>query len=124
MSSKSFLDQKLGLISITLFWLAVIMAVQTAQAGSDKHRLSWTDNTATTMTIGFRPVSGTDHHVTAGKSANGADWRRYEVTATRSWSGLTNQFVKLTGLDPDEAYHYKVCDSEELLVEDVVQNGP
>ena len=100
-----------GLVCMTLACLTTI-PVHNAQAATDKFRLSWTDDPATTMTIGFRPVSGSDHHVKAGKNANGANWQRYEVSATRSWSGgFNSKFVKMEGLEPDTAYHFKVCDA-------------
>ena len=110
MQSKTLFNHQLSLVYITLFCVAAI-AGRNAQAATDKYRLSWTDDPATTMTIGFRPVSGNDYHVQAGRDANGAGWQRYEVTATRSWSGFNSKFVKMTNLDPDTAYHFKVCDA-------------
>lgn len=109
MNMKFFHKQKSAFVLGILF---CCISVQHGYAATDKYRLSWTDNTATTMTIGFRPITGTDYHVMAGNNADGTGWLRHEITATRSWSGFSSQFVKLTELTPNSAYHFKVCDSE------------
>ncbi|MES9884344.1 MAG: DNRLRE domain-containing protein, partial [Sedimenticola sp.] len=83
-------------------------------ADTDKHRLVWTQDPASTMTIGFSPVSGTDFHVKMGATTSENQWQRYDITNTRDFDGsgqLISHFVKATSLVSDTAYHYKVCDS-------------
>ncbi|WMN60584.1 pre-peptidase C-terminal domain-containing protein [Pseudoalteromonas xiamenensis] len=94
------------LVSLTAVGLSL-----SAEAGSLYHRLIWDGNAQTQATIGFTPNGGNDHHVMWGSSNNEATWQRANVTASRSFSSLSSQFVKLTGLSANSKVYYRVCDS-------------
>lgn len=97
--------------SSLLVGLTVLGLSQSAQAGSQYHRLVWDTNGQTAATIGFTPNGGSDHHVVWGSSAIESTWQRANVTAKRSFSTLENQFVKLSNLTPNSSVYYRVCDS-------------
>ncbi|MCG8670047.1 MAG: choice-of-anchor J domain-containing protein [Pseudomonadales bacterium] len=92
-------------------------------AASDLHRLAWTDDPATTMTVAWRLTSGTDPHVMWGTSSNTATFTRANVSRTSDYynaardsdipaNHLITQFVDFTGLTADSSYYFQICDSE------------
>lgn len=104
--------------------LAALLALagcnQVSYAASDLHRLAWTDDPATTATLGWRLLSGSDPHVMIGTSSDGTGWIREEVDETTEMlhpgdaasETLETQLARITGLTSDTAYYYQVCDSE------------
>ena len=95
-------------------------AGESVLAASDLQRIAWTDDPSTTATIGWRLVSGTDARVEYGTASDGTGWTSHNVDEVRSMQhpddsvGLTldTQLARLTGLNPDTAYYYQICDSE------------
>ncbi|CAM3592536.1 pre-peptidase C-terminal domain-containing protein [Pseudoalteromonas maricaloris] len=82
-------------------------------AASDYHRLVWDASPSTSATIGFTPTSGTNHIVKYGSTTDEQSWQSAAVSATYTFDGgLSSSFVKLTGLTPDSAVYYRVCDSQ------------
>ncbi|MCK5673938.1 MAG: fibronectin type III domain-containing protein, partial [Spirochaetales bacterium] len=87
---------------------------------TSEYRLVWTDDPATTMTIGWTQAGGSDPHVVAGLKSNGSDWVRMEVdfqttfdnTLHAEGSSLTSNFINAKGLNPDTSYYFKVKDSD------------
>ncbi|GEK10265.1 pre-peptidase C-terminal domain-containing protein [Pseudoalteromonas peptidolytica] len=84
-----------------------------SMAASDYHRLVWDAEPSTSATIGFTATSGTGHIVKYGDTTDEQTWRSGAVSATHTFdNGLSSSFVKLTGLTPNSAVYYRVCDSD------------
>lgn len=100
-----------SLLLMTLWMLATV-----SEATTDKYRIMWRDNPATTMVIGWNQVSGSNASVHYGISDFGTNWSAYPNTANVSQSnnsfGMSNQFVRLTGLQPNTAYYFVIRDSQ------------
>ena len=119
-----FPDFALALKKCFLLTFAALFIVagnfQPAQAASDKYRLAWTDDPATTMTIGWCQISGTPAEIKYGTDSSLAEFdtdsfvttQVYNNTVHPEGSPLTSHFVTLTGLIPDTAYYFTVTDSE------------
>lgn len=109
---------RLGLTAICFSGL-VLMATMT-QAETDKYRLVWNDNPATTITIGWCIISGSDPYVKYGtdpklgtySTDTNVTTQVYDNTAHPEGTALTSYFVKLTGLASNTAYYFRVTDSE------------
>ncbi len=96
-----------------LVTLAMASAASYANAGSTYHRLIWDADPATQATIGFTPSGSNNHHIKYGTTTDQQTWITKNVTATRSFSSLQSQFVKLTGLPANSPVYYKVCDDSD-----------
>ncbi|WP_394199843.1 pre-peptidase C-terminal domain-containing protein [Shewanella waksmanii] len=80
-------------------------------AGSQYHRLIWDASPQTQATVGFTPDGSSNHVVKFGLSTDETTWQTLAPTATRTFaSSLTSHFVKLSGLTPNSAVYYRVCD--------------
>lgn len=111
-------------IFITFMFVSAVIffaALNSAWGESDKYRLVWTDDPATTMVVGWCQVSGSDPHVMYGLSPDKTDWVRKEIDAVTLYSNpgdgadppvLSSNFVQLAGLLPDTAYFFTVSDSD------------
>ncbi|MDA3939600.1 MAG: choice-of-anchor J domain-containing protein [Spirochaetia bacterium] len=112
----SIFRKRISILLLTLFTLTTMHIF----GETDQYRLVWTDDPATTMTIGWTQSGGSDSHVEGGLKADGSDWQRIEVdfkttfdnTLHAEGSLLTNNFVKAKGLEPDTAYYFAVKDSD------------
>lgn len=112
-------SKRKSLLSILLFMLLGIQSLM-LQAATDLHRLTWTDDPATTMTIGWRQSAGTFSHVKYRIKQNLADWINNSALVQYNYSNsinglpdtLNNSFVKLINLLPDTDYEYKICDTD------------
>ena len=101
-------------------WLLVLLMATASWAASDKFRLVWTDDPATTMTIGWCQVSGdatgvkygTDAALAGAATDTDITTRVYDNTVHPEGPALTNYFVTLTDLIPDTAYYFAVTDTE------------
>ncbi|MCG8313900.1 MAG: endonuclease/exonuclease/phosphatase family protein [Pseudomonadales bacterium] len=93
-----------------------------ALAEADLYRLAWTDDPATTMTIGWRQASGSPLSVEY-RVAGTSTWNTHSTIATSNYQNLVqdpndaahtlvSQFATLTGLAADTAYEFRVVDSE------------
>ncbi len=86
------------------------------QAATDYYRLSWRADPATTMVVGWRQSGGTNATVHYGTTDHGTNYASYPnslgVSRTTTAKGMTHQFSRLTGLQPDTAYYFVVRDSQ------------
>ena len=95
--------------------------VSSGESPIHQYRLVWTDDPATTMTVGFGQMDGADPYVKFGTTADLADAMTQETIASTTYANprdggdpdkvLESYFAKLTGLTPDTAYHFQVCNS-------------
>lgn len=85
-------------------------------ANTDKYRLTIRDNPATTIVIGWNQVSGSNPVVYYGKTDYGTNWTNYPYSSSPdrqvSYKGMSNQYVRLTGLEPNTAYYFVIRDSQ------------
>ena len=103
-----------------LIMLFFALSVTNVFGETSEYRLVWTDDPATTMTIGWTQTGGSDPHVVAGSKPDGSDWVRMEVdfqttfdnTLHTEGSLLTSNFITAKGLKPDTAYYFEVKDSD------------
>ncbi len=86
------------------------------QAATDYYRLSWRADPATTMVVGWRQSGGTNATVHYGTTDHGTNYASYPnslgVSRTTTAKGMTHQFSRLTGLQPDTPYYFVVRDSQ------------
>ena len=93
-----------------------------ALAEADLYRLAWTDDPATTMTIGWRQATGSPLSVEY-RVVGATTWNTHSSISTSNYQNLVqdpndaahtlvSQFATLTGLSADTAYEFRVVDSE------------
>lgn len=117
-----------NLLSKTLLALSLAAVLSTplvaavkpsTPGGADLIRLTWTDDPATTMTIGWRQASGDTPYLLFREKGSTGEWTREEVTVTRTLHNprdaagvdLVSNFTKLTGLQPNSDYEFAIGDS-------------
>ncbi|MFA0964304.1 Ig-like domain-containing protein [Roseivirga sp. BDSF3-8] len=87
-----------------------------ATAATDKYRVMWHDDPATSMVIGWNQASGTSPVVYFGKADEGPNYSAYPYSKTPdrsvAYKGMNNHFARLTGLEPNTAYYFVIHDSE------------
>jgi hypothetical protein len=111
------MGQRLGTILILLS-LAVASSHGQARGSpsTDKYRLVWNDDPATSVVVEWNQLSGSDPAVYYGPEDHGTDYILYphmqEPTRVEYYRGMHNHFVKLTGLTPDTPYYFVIVDSE------------
>jgi len=92
-----------------------LLGLPSTQAATDYFRLSWRDNPATTMVVGWRQNGGSNPVVHYGPTDYGTNYASYPYSATPARTttakGMTHSFARLTGLNPDTAYYFVVRDS-------------
>ena len=102
--------------AFSLVLVLVLLTSLVAQAATEKYRLIWRTNPATTACIGWNQVSGSGAVVYYGTTDNGTNWSAYPnsqaVSRSVSYVGMNNQFARLTGLQPNTAYYFVIRDSE------------
>ena len=102
--------KKISTLIITLTTVCISFA------NTARYRLVITDNPATTITIAWDQVSGTNSVVYYGTTDEGANFASYplhkNVERTVSYRGMNNSFVKLNGLAANTNYYFVVKDSE------------
>ncbi|MEM6397941.1 MAG: metallophosphoesterase family protein [Bacteroidota bacterium] len=104
---------------IWLFLIFVLPQVGTSllQAETGRYRLSWRDDPATSMVIGFHWMSGqsplvlydTENH---GNYAAAYRYRQAPDKTVMAKGNMRTCFVRLRNLDPGTVYHFLVVDSE------------
>ena len=101
---------KLVILLISLFCLV------STYAASNKYRLIWNEDPATTITIAWDQVSGTNPVVLYDTVDHGDDASLYpnqqSVTSANTKYGMNTKFCKLTGLKPFTNYYFLIKDSE------------
>ncbi|CAL2075331.1 fibronectin type III domain-containing protein [Tenacibaculum sp. 190524A05c] len=100
-----------------LFLLILVLFVSiNATASNDKYRLTLRGNPSTSIVIGWNQISGSNARVYYGTTDYGTNYNSYPNSAapsrTSSYKGMNNNFVRLTGLQPNTAYYFVIRDSE------------
>jgi hypothetical protein len=84
-------------------------------AAHGRYRLTWRDDPATTMVIGWEQEGGQDPRVYWDTVDHGANPAAYPSSRAPDRvvdeCGMSNHFVRLSGLAPDTAYYFVVADS-------------
>ncbi|MEM7246334.1 MAG: fibronectin type III domain-containing protein [Acidobacteriota bacterium] len=83
---------------------------------TEKYRLTWRDDPATTMVVAWNQASGADPVLYWDTVDHGMDWAAYAHSTsparTSTAKGMDNRFVRLTGLAPDTAHYFVIVDDE------------
>lgn len=98
---------------LIVFYLFFVLDLN---AKTDKYRVMWRDDPATTMVIGWNQISGSGVAVYYDVNDFGKDVLAYQnsakpIASNRS-KGMNNNFVRLTNLIPSTTYYFVVKDSE------------
>lgn len=100
---------------LTLFFLSLLF-INLTIANNDKYRLTLADDPASTITIAWNQISGTNPTVYYSTTDHGTDHTLYEnfktVDRTIDYRGMNNNFVRLSGLQANTAYYFVIQDSE------------
>ncbi|NQX85096.1 MAG: T9SS type A sorting domain-containing protein [Flavobacteriaceae bacterium] len=104
---------KLKLLITILYLFGVVF---TNQANNDKYRLILVDDPSTTITIAWNQISGTNQRMHYDIVDHGTDHTLYAFSKTVDreidFKGMSNQFVRLSGLTPNTNYYFVINDSE------------
>lgn len=113
---------------IILLLLPLFLFSLTLEAGTRRYRLSWRDNPATNMTIGFELFGAASSRVVYDTQDHGRDVKAYRFTANPSRSvnhaGMQNVFVRLGGLRPGTIYYFLVVDERGLSQRMIFETPP
>ncbi len=97
-------------------WAVAFVWIAPAFAKTDKYRLMWREDPATTMVIGWNQVSGSRPVVRYDVVDHGMQADAYAFAKMPDrvvWAkGMHNHFVRLTGLQPNTVYYFVIEDSE------------
>ncbi len=100
----------------TLTLLLLLIIGFNSYASNDKYRLTLRGNPATSIVIGWNQISGSNPRVYYGTTDFGTSYNNYPnsqaPSRTVSYRGMNNNFVRLTGLQPNTAYYFVVRDSQ------------
>lgn len=92
------------------------LSLSAIMANTDKYRLVLRGNPSTTMTIAWNQISGSNPVVYYGTTDFGTNYSAYPMSKTVdrsvSYAGMSNQFARLTGLQPNTAYYFVIRDSQ------------
>ena len=95
--------------------LACLFISQFLFANTEKYRIMWRDNPATSMVIGWNQIDGNNATVHYGTIDHGTNWASYANSQTVDRSvtayNMNNQFVRLSGLTPNTVYYFVIKDS-------------
>lgn len=85
-------------------------------ANTDKYRLTLRENPSTSIVIGWNQISGSSPRVYYGTTDHGTNYANYPNSTvpsrTSSYKGMNNNFVRLTGLQPNTSYYFVIKDSQ------------
>jgi len=85
-------------------------------SGTDKYRLTFGNDPATTMTIGWNQWKGSNPVLYYGTEDHDRDWNAYTYSknpdAAIPFLKMNTHFVRLTNLEPGTAYFFVIRDSE------------
>ena len=95
-----------------------LLSVYCSFASTDKYRLVLTDDPATTITVAWNQISGTDPVLYYDDTDYGTDYTKYDQSRTVdrvvAYRGMNNHFVRLKGLQPNTSYYFVIRDSEGI----------
>jgi len=99
-----------------IFFISFFLFQFNIYSNNDKYRLSINDDPATTITVAWNQISGSNPQVYYGTTDHGTNYTQYNNTKSvdRSifFKGMNNQFAKLTGLSPNTNYYFVIHDSQ------------
>jgi hypothetical protein len=94
----------------------ILASAFSAFANNDKYRLILVDDPATTITVAWNQISGTNPTLHYDIVDHGSNFGLYAFSQTEdraiSYKGMDNRFVRLTGLTPNTNYYFVLNDSE------------
>lgn len=100
--------------SYLLFFL-LFSIIQIAEAKTEKYRCMWRANPATTMTIGWNQLNGTNPVLyldTENKGTNIKDYATSHTVSRKVWhKKMNNHFIRLSKLQPNTVYYFIIKDS-------------
>lgn len=92
-----------------------VLAIAAAEATTEKYRLAWRDDPATTVVIAWHQKDGMNPVVHFGPQDHGQSAGAYPHSMrphhALSYRGMNSQFARLTRLKPDTAYYFVIKDS-------------
>ncbi len=101
---------------VSFILLLVIGIFHNVHANTNRYRLTLGNDPSTTITIGWNQVSGSSPIVYYDTTDHGTNYASYSFSRTVDRSvfskGMSNQFVRLTGLTPNTSYYFVIKDSE------------
>lgn len=116
-----------SIIRLSILIFLVGMSFQTF-AKTEKYRCMWRSDPATTMTIGWNQLSGNHPTLYYDIYDHGSDAQAYSWSQNPDRSvtakGMNNQFVRLTGLQPNTVYYFMIVDSEGISTRMSFQTAP
>jgi PKD repeat protein len=93
-----------------------ILCISSSFANTQRYRLMFNDDPASSITIGWEQISGINQKIYFGTTDQDTLWQNYtdSIAPYRSttYMGMNNQFAKLSGLTPNTAYYFVIKDSE------------
>lgn len=99
---------------ITTLFLTI--SVGLLMANTSRYRLTWRDIPATSIVIGWDQLSGSSPTVYYGTADHGTNWSAYSMSKSPdrsvSYKGMSNQFARLSNLQPNTAYYFVIRDSQ------------
>ena len=111
---KPALHPRPRLILLLLFPL--LLSALTLGAATRRYRLSWRDDPATSMTIGFELYAAANARVVYDTQNHGRNVAAYRFSANPARSvnhaGMRNVFVRLGSLRPATTYYFLVVDDQ------------
>ena len=98
-----------------LFFVLFLTYAVSTKASTGKYRLTLRDNPATSIVIGWNQINGNNPVVYYGTTDHGKNWASYSNSKNPSrsvnFAGMNNQFLRLTGLQPNTSYYFVIKDS-------------
>lgn len=104
----------------TTFFIALLLISLTVSATVNRVRLSYRDDPATTVVIGWNQVNGSSPVVYYGTTDFGNLWNMYpsnkSVDRVVSHRGMSNNFARITGLQPNTVYYFVIKDDNSVSI--------
>ena len=102
-----------SITTLLCYSIALLTIISSSHATSSRYRLSWRDDPATTMVIGWDQTSGTNPVVQySRRKLNKNKTKSHRPDRIEAYMGMTNTFARLTGLKPNTLYNFCIKDSE------------
>ncbi len=83
---------------------------------TDKYRLTYQDNPATSIVVGWRQSSGSNPVVYYDTVDHGTNWQDYSfnhgVDRSTSRKGMDHKFARITNLQPQTVYYFVIKDTD------------
>jgi hypothetical protein len=103
---------------ILLLLFPLLLSSLSLDAATRRYRLSWRDNPATSITVGFEIYAANSARVVYDTEDHGRDASAYRLSAnparTVNHAGMRNVFVRLGGLRPGTTYYFLVIDEKSV----------